>query len=349
MSATEVAKAERETLAAMRLPNGETYVWGVDVSHHQGKVDYQGLVEGGCEFVIAKATEGQTHRDPRWVENAIASQLSGAYFGAYHFARIDTDTDDPLDARLEAENLARAIDAVGGATWLENPLCLGTVIDLEWFGSLSARDERDHVSKNVAWAIAFCEHAERLLGRSQMVYTGPNVWRERFGAAGDLAHLPLWIVDLEAPGDFALVEAGVGGWHAVLHQWTHTGRVQGVRARVDVNIAVGGKLGLEALADRRLTRPEGAVVSPIQSLMRNLLGIGEASFAELDAGDVATLQGLLLARGYGPRGLVDRAGRPDGVFGPSTLEALRRFLAARGLVGSQTGITARDWVELLRG
>lgn len=339
----QVEKATQATMEKVAK-----HIWGVDVSHHQGRVDYEALDVAGCEFAIVKATEGQTHRDPRWAENGIGAQLSGLYYGAFHFARIDTDTEDPLDARLEAENHSRAIDAVGGATWIENPLCLGSVIDLEWFGSLSAEDERDAIAKNVAWAYAYCEHVERLLGRSPIVYTGPNVWRERFGGAGDLAHLPLWQVDLGKPGQFAPIEAGVEGWPAVLHQFSHRGRVPGIRARVDVNIATAGMLGLEQLADARIIRRGGNVVSPIQALMRNLLGVGEAKLADLDREEAATLQGLLLARGLGPQGLVDRAGRPDGKIGAATIAAVTKFKASRGL-NAGDGLTARDWVELLRG
>lgn len=340
-----IAKVEQETRAAV-----QGWTWGVDLSHHQGTVNFEQLEVAGCSFVLTKATEGQTHVDPKWVTNAVGVRaFGGMHFGAYHFARIDTDLDDPLDAKLEAESFARAVEHHG--TWLEEPLALPPVLDLEWFGSLSAKDERDAVARNVAWALAWVEHCERLLGRSPMIYTGPNVWQERFGAAGDLAHLPLWMVDIEQPGEVKPIDVGVEAWHADLHQWTHEGRVPGVRARVDVNVSIDDAEGLARLAKLRMVRPEPEITSPVVRLMRNLLGVPIAPFEDLDRGTVATLQGLLLARGMGPQGLVDRAGRPDGILGPATIAALDRFMIGRGLAaeGSKSnGLSPRDWVELLR-
>ena len=45
--------------------------------------------------------------------------------------------------------------------------------------------------------------------------------------------------------------------------------------------------------------------------------------------NVERLQGLLLAAGYGPKGLTDSNGRPDGVGGPSTKAALGAFQKAK--------------------
>ena len=41
--------------------------------------------------------------------------------------------------------------------------------------------------------------------------------------------------------------------------------------------------------------------------------------------DVKNLQGLLLANGHGPDGLVGADGKPDGIVGPKTKQALERL------------------------
>lgn len=63
-------------------------------------------------------------------------------------------------------------------------------------------------------------------------------------------------------------------------------------------------------------------------------------------GTVAIVQGLLLAHGHGPGGLVRRDGIPDGDFGPGTEREVRQFqmnhnVGVDGIVGPQT------WGELL--
>ena len=46
---------------------------------------------------------------------------------------------------------------------------------------------------------------------------------------------------------------------------------------------------------------------------------------------VAVVQGLLLAAGYGPSGLVDGEGRPDGKAGSVTLDLFTTYKADHGL------------------
>ncbi|MBW2706938.1 MAG: lysozyme, partial [Deltaproteobacteria bacterium] len=40
----------------------------IDVSHHQGKIDWQKLRRAGIDFAYIKATEGGDFRDPRFAE-----------------------------------------------------------------------------------------------------------------------------------------------------------------------------------------------------------------------------------------------------------------------------------------
>jgi GH25 family lysozyme M1 (1,4-beta-N-acetylmuramidase) len=37
---------------------------GIDVSHHNGPVDFTKVKSTGIQFVYIKATEGKTYRDP---------------------------------------------------------------------------------------------------------------------------------------------------------------------------------------------------------------------------------------------------------------------------------------------
>ena len=44
-------------------------VRGVDVSHHQGRIDWEALSDSGIAFAFMKASEGRDHRDRRFREN----------------------------------------------------------------------------------------------------------------------------------------------------------------------------------------------------------------------------------------------------------------------------------------
>lgn len=64
---------------------------GIDVSHHQGEIDYRMIKENHPEikFVIAKATEGCTYTDNCFDRNMGECKDVGLLRGAYHYVRGD--------------------------------------------------------------------------------------------------------------------------------------------------------------------------------------------------------------------------------------------------------------------
>src|SRR5687768_1484289 len=69
----------------LNYPSDERYpIRGIDVSHHQGAVDWKKVEAAGIDFAYIKATEGRDHRDPRFDANWRAAEGALAR-GAYHF------------------------------------------------------------------------------------------------------------------------------------------------------------------------------------------------------------------------------------------------------------------------
>ena len=60
-------------------------VVGIDVSHHQGNIDWQKLAKSDVRFVYIKATEGGDYVDPQFQKNWEAARKAGLMVGAYHF------------------------------------------------------------------------------------------------------------------------------------------------------------------------------------------------------------------------------------------------------------------------
>lgn len=68
----------------------EYEVYGIDVSHHQGKIDWEKLHQEMSEkvpitFVYIKATEGKDFTDKRFKENYKNARKAGFVCGAYHY------------------------------------------------------------------------------------------------------------------------------------------------------------------------------------------------------------------------------------------------------------------------
>ena len=75
-------------LAAARgwwTPWAGRYAQGVDVSHHQGAIDWRALAADNVAFAYIKATEGATHMDTLFAFNWEQARRAGLYRGAYHF------------------------------------------------------------------------------------------------------------------------------------------------------------------------------------------------------------------------------------------------------------------------
>jgi hypothetical protein len=71
-----------------RLNDGERY--GVDVSAHQGSIDWGRVSHDGITFAYMKATEGGDFVDERFEETWNGAAAAGLDRGAYHFFTLCT-------------------------------------------------------------------------------------------------------------------------------------------------------------------------------------------------------------------------------------------------------------------
>lgn len=66
---------------------GQNY-HGIDVSHHQHKIDWSQVAKDDVDFVYIKVTEGATYKDPRYEENMKGAINAGLPVGVYHYFRM---------------------------------------------------------------------------------------------------------------------------------------------------------------------------------------------------------------------------------------------------------------------
>lgn len=72
------------------------HVAGIDVSHHQGTINWK-MVKASqpeLEFVYVKCTEGKTYVDPAFKKNAKGASAQGFQVGAYHYFRMTSSAHD---------------------------------------------------------------------------------------------------------------------------------------------------------------------------------------------------------------------------------------------------------------
>lgn len=130
---------------------------GIDVSHHNGTVDFAKVKESGHSFVGVKATEGNRHVDRMLNRNQQAVRLTNFDLVIYyHFARSGKAED-------QANHLMRAV----GSLQENERLCL----DLE--AALPTPPE-----KMIEWVDTFYEVMEKQYpAMKQFIYTSARIWR----------------------------------------------------------------------------------------------------------------------------------------------------------------------------
>ena len=84
-------------------------VVGIDVSHHQGRIDWPSVAAGGTAFAYVKATEGGTFVDPSFAENWRGARAAGLPTGAYHFFTLCKSGSD------QAVNYIATVPKVAGS------------------------------------------------------------------------------------------------------------------------------------------------------------------------------------------------------------------------------------------
>jgi lysozyme len=205
------------------LRSGETY--GIDVSHHQGEIDWRGVASDGIAFTYIKASEGGTVADARFRENWRGADDAGLRRGAYHFFTL---------CRSGAEQAAHFL-----RTAPPERSALPPAVDLELGGNCAGRPSRKAVTAELD---AFLGAVERAWGRDAVLYVGED-WEDHYPLLAR-SRRPHWLVSL----------LGRPGPEWTVWQVHWRARVDGVSSPVDLDV---GRLGdlragrLPAVGERR--------------------------------------------------------------------------------------------------
>lgn len=193
-------------------PSEASYpVQGVDVSHHQGAIDWRALREQGADFAYIKATEGGDHVDRRFARNWRDTANAGVRSGAYHFFTLCRP------GAVQARNLLAVVP--------RDPAALPVAVDLEYLGNCSARMSKEALHRELARFISDIEAAS---GKPVILYL-----TEEFDEAFEISRrFPrnLWLRSLMRRPDF-----GARPW--TVWQVHNYRRVRGVEGPIDWDVA----------------------------------------------------------------------------------------------------------------
>jgi lysozyme len=154
----------------LSYPSPRDYpVQGIDVSHHQGPIDWDHVRRQGIRFAFVLATDGNDKQDPNFETNWREARLAGMRVGAYHFFSFCAD------AVLQARNFT--------ATVSNSKASLPPVVDVEFAGNCAERPSREALAADLG---RFRDEVWLAYGREPILYAteeayaayfSPNAWK----------------------------------------------------------------------------------------------------------------------------------------------------------------------------
>lgn len=179
---------------------------GIDLSHHNGRVDWDMLDQSTVDFLYLKATEGSDWKDPRFQDHWLQATRRGWHVGAYHFYRL---------CRPGAEQAANFIQSVEVRTGTLPP-----AVDLEYAHNCRPLDGPARTLDELRIFLAALE-AE--YGARPVLYTTPEFHADWLD--GQFQTYPVWVRGLDGPPATP---------HAIW-QYSMRGQVPGIDGPVDLN------------------------------------------------------------------------------------------------------------------
>lgn len=200
-------------------------IHGIDISHHQGDINWQELSENGTidnspiRFVMIKATEGSTKIDENFKNNFYQAREYGFTRGAYHFYSVHSSASD--QARFFIQNVH-----------LENG-DLPPVLDVE---NKPKNQSNEAFKRSV---LEWLRLVEKHYGVKPIIYTYYK-FKMKYLSDPVFDDYPYWIAhyyveEVEYKGEWKF--------------WQHTdvGKLPGIRGYVDFNIYNGSHYDLRKM------------------------------------------------------------------------------------------------------
>lgn len=200
-------------------------IHGIDISHHQGDINWQQLKDEGLidkfpvRFIMIKATEGATKVDENFIDNFYQAREYGFTRGAYHFYSVHSPAKD------QAEFFIQNVKLENGD--------LPPVLDVEY--KPEKQSDEDFRNSVLQWL----QIVEQHYGVKPIIYT---YYKFKMKYLNDAVFdpYPYWIAH------YYVEEVEYkGAWKF----WQHTdvGRLPGIKGYVDFNIYNGSYYDLRKM------------------------------------------------------------------------------------------------------
>ncbi|MDU1422601.1 GH25 family lysozyme [Clostridium sporogenes] len=213
---------------------------GIDISMHNGNINFNAVKNSGASVVIIKATEGVQYVDPFLGQHYNGARSQGLNIGFYHFMSEKTD---PTQQAVDFWNAIK-----------DKQFNVIPTLDIE-------TNNQGRSSKSISnRCIQFLTKFKSLSGHDCMIYTGGYFGRDNLDSR--VKKYKGWIAHYGVNTPMAT------GFSVVGHQYTEDGRINGVSTRVDINnftdgIFIGSKNTIQETKEMKIQKMLVTIGYPI--------------------------------------------------------------------------------------
>lgn len=194
-----------------RIPSGFSS-FGIDISHHQGSIDWKELLEDNhydtiIDFVYCKTSEGTDYPDKQWKRNRKELKKLHVRHGAYHYFR----TSDP---KKQAEFFLKQ--------WKPDSGDLPPMLDVEY----ECMKNPHLIHAMQTWLTI----VEEKSGLKPIIYTSLNLFRTKFKNV--FQNYKFWVAS------YGIKPTVIDHDNRIIHwQFSTKGKLPGMKTRVDMNVS----------------------------------------------------------------------------------------------------------------
>ena len=214
---------DKDGVFAKKNPKNCKMSYGIDVSKHNGKIDFNKVKDAGFDFVFVRIVyrgygkAGNLKQDELYDINLSNAKKAGLKVGAYVFSQAINENEALEEAKF-------AVEILKGYN-LDLPL----VFDPETIKGDVARTDNVEGLQFTKNAIAFCEEVKKS-GYRTAIYSN-LVWEDYYYDLSQLQDYEIWYADYskipQTPYDFNY-------W-----QFSEVGIIDGIDGMVDLNVMIG--------------------------------------------------------------------------------------------------------------
>lgn len=192
---------------------------GIDVSKHQGKIDWQKVKAAGVEFAVIRAGYGMytNQVDPQFAANMEGAISAGIPVGVYWYSYAES----AAQAQKEAETCLKIIGPC------REKLSLPVFFDQEYEPGIKAQSKEARTEM----CLAFLE-AVQSAGYRPGLYCSYD-WYKNWVDGAKLREYPVWIAQYGP-------KCGYQGDNLICWQYTSKGRMDGISGDVDMDEGYSG-------------------------------------------------------------------------------------------------------------